>query len=208
MALKHVGRMVNNQRKVIVAYRVVPGEPDHSIIIDTSSLEAADHDELIKTIDGSTGQQADEFATVMARTRLPDGSNMLARFHQTGKMMKVPSNTVEMTPNNNTTINLAELNQVIAQQKGVTVADLALADAQGNRPEPVTESAAPEITASEMATSLTAPSDGVITDDLLAAQYRSQADALYKEAKALRAQAEDLVPTIKKKTAKKTVESA
>ena len=42
---------------------------------------------------------------------------------------------------------------------------------------------------------------------MLAAQYRSQADTLYKEAKALRAQAEELVPTIKKKTAKKTVES-
>ena len=42
---------------------------------------------------------------------------------------------------------------------------------------------------------------------MLAAQYRSQADTLYKEAKALRAQAEDLVPTIKKKTSKKTAES-
>ncbi len=39
----------------------------------------------------NTTQEADEFATVMARTQLPDGSNMLARFHQTGKMMKVAS---------------------------------------------------------------------------------------------------------------------
>jgi predicted ATP-grasp superfamily ATP-dependent carboligase len=49
--------------------------------------------------------------------------------------------------------------------------------------------------------------DSVLDDAALAAQFRSQADALYKEAKALRDQAEELVPTIKKKakvSAKKT----
>ena len=194
--------MVNNQRRVVVAYRVVPGEPDQSIIVDTSSLMAEEHDAIIKAVEDNAGQEADEFATVMARSPLPDGSNMLARFHTTGKMMKVPSDTVEMTPNNNTTINLAELNQTIADQKGVTIADLALADADGSRPETVTESTDPTLTASQVA----GGDDGVITDEVLAAQYRSQADALFKEAKALREQAEELVPT-KKKTAKKTVES-
>ena len=194
--------MVNNQRGVVVAYKVVPGEPDQSIIVDTSSLMAEEHDSLIKAVEDAAGQEAEEFATVMARTRLPDGANMLARFHQTGKMKKVASDTVEMTPNNNTTINLAELNQTIADQKGVTIADLALADADGSRPETVTESTDPTLTASQVA----GGDDGVITDEVLAAQYRSQADALFKEAKALREQAEELVPT-KKKTAKKTVES-
>ena len=79
--------MANNQRKVVVAYRVVPGEPDQSIIIDTSSLMAEEHDSLIKAVEGNSGQEADEFATVMARTPLPDGANMLARFHQQGRMM-------------------------------------------------------------------------------------------------------------------------
>ena len=194
--------MVNNQRRVVVAYRVVPGEPDQSIIVDTSSLMAEEHDALIKAVEDAAGQEADEFATVMARSPLPDGSNMLARFHTTGKMMKVPSDTVEMTPNNNTTINLAGHNQTSADQKGVTIADLALADADGSRPETVTESTDPTLTASQVA----GGDDGVITDEVLAAQYRSQADALFKEAKALREQAEELVPT-KKKTAKKTVES-
>ena len=196
--------MTKNQRGVVVAYRVVPGEPDQSVIVDTSSLMAEEHDTLIKTVEGSAGQEADEFATVMARTQLPDGSNMLARFHATGKMMKVASADVEMTPNNNTSISLAELNQVIAEQKGVTVADLALADEAGNRPEVVTETTDPSLSAEQVATGVS--NDGVLSDADLAAQYRSQADALFKEAKALREQAEELVPT-KKKTAKKTVES-
>ena len=204
--LKHVGRMAKNQRGVVVAYRVVPGEPDQSVIIDTSSLMAEEHDTLIKTVEGSAGQEADEFATVMARTQLPDGSNMLARFHATGKMMKVASADVEMTPNNNTSISLSELNQVIAEQKGVTVADLALADESGNRPEVVTEATDPAMSAEQLAASVSSSNDGVLSDADLAAQYRSQADALFKEAKVLREQAEELVPT-KKKTAKKTVES-
>ncbi len=37
-----------------------------------------------------------------------------------------------------------------------------------------------------------------LDDEALAAQYRSQADTLFKEAKRLREQAEDLVPTKKK----------
>ena len=113
-----------------------------------------------------------------------------------------------MTPNGNTVINLSELNQTIAQQRGVTVADLALADAEGNRPQVITESNdAPVLSAEQVAAGVSASNDGVITDEMLAAQYRSQADTLYKEAKALRAQAEELVPTIKKKTSKKTTES-
>ena len=205
-ALKHVGRLVKNQRRVVVAYRVVPGEPDQSIIVDTSSLLAEEHDTLIKAVEGSAGQEADEFATVMARTPLPDGSNMLARFHTTGKMRKVLSSTVEMTPNNNTSVNLSELNQVIAQQKGVTIADLALSDAQGNKVPSTTETTDPVMSAEQIAAGVSSSNDGVITDEMLAAQYRSQADSLFKEAKVLREQAEELVPT-KKKTTKKTTES-
>ena len=49
---------------------------------------------------------------------------------------------------------------------------------------------------------LQAAQDSVLSDDQIAAQYRSQADRLSKEAAALRRQAEELVP--KKATAKKT----
>jgi len=207
--LKHVGRMTKNQRRVVVAYRVVPGEPNQSIIVDTSSLMAEEHDALIKAVEGDAGQQADEFATVMARTSLPDGANMLARFHTTGKMMKVSSDAVEMTPNSNTVIKLSELNQVIAEQKGVTIADLALPDANGKTKKATTQATDPTMSTEELASSLTTPNqDGVLTDESLAAQYRSQADALFKEAKILREQAEELVPTKKKPTVKKTVESA
>ena len=43
-----------------------------------------------------------------------------------------------------------------------------------------------------------------LSDEDLAASYRSQADRMYKEAKRLREQAEDLVPTKKSKASAKT----
>jgi hypothetical protein len=198
--LKHVGRIANNKRKVIVAYKVLPGDPDHCVVVTTENLEAGDHDTLMQTVESSTAQEADDFATVMMRTQLSDGSNMLARFHTTGKMVKVKTADVEMTPNRNTSIRLNELNEVIAQQRGVTVADLAVKGPDGKTKQPA--SADPAITTSEMA------ADGVITDEALAKKFRSDADRLSKEAAELRRQAEELVPTKKKASTKKTAQSA
>lgn len=213
--IKHVGRLKSNQRKVVVAYRVVPGEnpPENALVIDTATLSDADHDTLIKTVESNSAQTAFEFAEVMARTQLSDGANMLARFHSTGKLQLTKMTDVEMTPNTATQVGLDELNKIIADQKGVTIADLALRDP--NEPAPGTtiteagsvseipKTANPNVVAEAKAANLQAPNDGVLTDADLAAKYRSDADRLYKEAKALRAQAEELVPTVKKKTSAK-----
>ena len=207
--LKHVGRMANNQRKVIVAYKVVPGEPENCIVVTTENLEAGDHDTLIKLVESAAGQEADDLATVMMRTSLSDGSNMLARFHTTGKMVKVPTKSIEMIPNRNTSILLSDLNEAIAQQKGVTVSDLAVKGPGGQTVQPAKSE--PAITASEMAAetagTTAVATDGVITDEALAAKFRSDADRLSKEAAALRRQAEELVPTVKKASTKKTTTS-
>lgn len=194
--------MANNQRRVVVAYKVVPGEPENCIVVTTENLAAEEHDALMKLVESSAGQEADDLATVMMRTTLPDGSNMLARFHTTGKMVKASSANVQMIPNKNTTILLSELNEAIAIQKGVTVAELAVRGKAAAAPQVVAESAVANVTETSTTT------DGVITDEDLAAKLRSDADRLYKEAKALRVQAEELVPTVKKTATKKTKASA
>jgi hypothetical protein len=153
-------------------------------------------------VEGSAGQEAYEFGEAMARAQLPDGRNMLAGFHTTGKMMKMATSDIEMVPDGTTTILLSELNKIIADQKGVTVADLALKGKDG-KTTPVAE----KVDNPSEAYTNTSQSD-VLTDDQLAAQYRSQADALFKEAKVLREQAEELVPTKKKQAKKVTEESA
>jgi len=213
MAIKHVGRMVNNKRKVVVAYRVVPGDGEeaNAIVVTTENLDSADHDVLMQTVESDAGQSATEFAEVMARTRLSDGRNMLAAFHTTGKMVKVAQADVEMTPDTRSVINLAELNKIIAEQKGVTVADLALAD--GTSTPQKREVVAENIdldkidTPAEVLEAANEAQNEVLTDEEMAAKYRSDADRLFKEAQALRKMAEELVPS-KKKAKVKSEESA
>lgn len=196
--LKHVGRIKKNRRKVVLAYMTVPNEPENCICITTENLMAEEHDTLMKLVESDSGQNEDVLANAMARTRLPDGKVMLASFHQTGKMIKVPTDQVEMTPNTRTTIPLSDLIQAIAQQKGVAAEDLANV-MQG---QPVAK-----VASDTPVTQAPTSTDGVLTDEELATQYRSQADAMFKEAKRLREQAEDLVPT-KRKVKTKTEESA
>tara|TARA_Y100000385_G_C12968527_1_gene582963 strand:+ start:85 stop:690 length:606 start_codon:yes stop_codon:yes gene_type:complete len=198
MALKHVGRIKNNRAKVVVAYRTIPNDAYSCLVVPTAELASDEHDTLIKAVESAAGQEAGELYEVMQRTTLPDGRNMLKGFHQRGNLRKFPTSEIEMTPNTNTAILLSDLNGVIAEQKGIAVADLAIS---------TTEAAAQYEAPAEETVNETpaAPASDVITDDVLAAQYRSQADALFKEAKKLREQAEELSPT--KRTSKKKAES-
>ena len=199
MALKHVGRIKSNKQKEVVAYRTIPGDSSHAVVVNTVTLGADEHDALMTQVESEAGQSAYEFAEMMARATLPDGRNMLHAFHQTGKMMKVAVDTVEMQPDHKTVMPLTELNELIAQQRGVTIDELAIA------PDVPVKPAAQPVASMQTANIPTPTTEGgILSDTDLAAQYRSQADSLYKEAKALRAQAEGLVPTVKKSKTKAT----
>jgi hypothetical protein len=206
MAFKHVGRIKTNKRKVIVAYKTVPNEPEQCLVVTTENLDAADHDSLMKLVESDAGQNEFEFAEAMARARLSDGRIMLSAFHTQGKLQKVDTNMVEMTPDRNATIMLDELNKMIADQKGVGVEDLATINMPAKEEELASVSDVPTSTlpSDEAAP---APQEGVLSDEDLAKQYRSQADTMFKEAQRLRKEADELAPTKKKATAK-TKESA
>jgi len=199
MLLKHVGRMVKNKRRVVVAYHVVPNEPTSSIVITTENLMADEHDSLMKLVESPAGQQVQDLAIAMSRTPLPDGSNMLARFHSTGKMVKVKSSDVEMTPTTTSTILLSELNQLIAAKKGVSVADLALSDPSGKKEKP--RSLPPMNFPKEEPVANTVIAESmpdVLSDEQIATRLRAQAESLLKEAESLTKQADELSPTLVK----------
>jgi hypothetical protein len=83
------------------------------LIVPTEGLTDAQHDAIINLVNSTAGQDANEFAEVMARTNFPDGSIMLANLHVNGKLIKVPTGQIEMTPNTQMKILLSELNQII-----------------------------------------------------------------------------------------------
>lgn len=214
--MKHVGKMKNNGAKVAVAYRTLPGDSGSALVIGTGSLPDSWHDTLMSVIQDPSGQGANELADILAVRRFPDGSVILHALHARGLLKKVPTSMVLMTPtgNPNVTVPLSELNQIIAEQKGVSVDDLAIRDGSVNDTPKTSKQVNEEIDGVEdvpvkkedfsRTTSSTvnyeAPAPAVeVEEDLSPAQLRSKADKLFKEAQALRKQADAIDPPKSKK---------
>jgi hypothetical protein len=203
--LKHVGRIKATGRKVLVAFRTLPGDAFSALVIDTVSLEDDQHNTLIQLVESPAAQNSNEFAEVLARAKFPNGSTILPYLHTLGKLIKVPTDAVEMTPNFTTSINLAELNQIIAEQLGVSVSDLAIKDDNKTTKVEVQEVAqVKDISPSAKTTSQSINEDIQpavlnLSPEEQAKKFRSEADRLSKQAAELRRQAETLVPTAKKK---------
>ena len=195
--MKHVGKMKNNGAKVVIAYRTIPGDPLSALVVGTQQLTDAYHDSLMSLLDSDSAQQADELADVMAVRRFPDGSNMLQFVHTNGLMKKVPTAGVLVTPDNKTSIPLDELNNIIAQQKGVTLEQLAIKDGSN--------STIPTINETKTVTNEVVVEDKSSGIDLSPTEMRSRADALYKEAAKLRKTADELDPPKSKKASKEAV---
>lgn len=189
--MKHVGKMKNNNAKIIVVYRTLPGDPHSALVVGTGGLNEAFHDSLMNLIQDVSGQQANELAEILAVRKFPDGSNMLSWFHANGHLKKVPTNMVTMIPSSQTSIQLDELNELIAKQKGITLDELAVTD--GITPNP---KSAKKETVAEVES----------TDNLSPIDLRSKADALFKQAQQLRKKADELDPP-KSKIKKVAVEA-
>ena len=188
--MKHIGRIKKTGRKVAVVFRTIPGDPDSALVVQTENIKDADHDKLMTLIESNTGQTADELADAMTRTPLGDGSMMLNSFHLTGKLTKVSTSDIEMTPDTASTISLDELNKMIAEQKGVGVADLAVGGSSVD-----TIATAETVPSGEASATVEAAKEQPLTDQQLANNMRADADRLFKEATELRKQAEDLDPS-------------
>ena len=201
--IKHIGRFKATGRKCLIAYRTLPGESDSALVIQTEVLTDGNHDELMKLVESQSAQSSYEFAEVLARTRFQDGTIMLSNLHVNKKLVKVKTSEIEVIPNMKAVIGLDQLNQLIAEQRGVSVNDLALGNGTAVQDiAKVNDLVVQEETVDNTTKAFeTKPSLEPLTDDDLAKKYRSDADRLSKEAASLRRMAEELVPTKKKAAA-------
>ena len=206
--LKHVGKMKHNEAKVCVVYRTLPGDAHSALVVGTSSLTDQYHNALMQVIETQDGQQANELGDALSTRYFPDGTNILEQLHVTGKLVKVATDKVWMTPTTSDRISLDELNLMIAEQKGVALDDLSI-----KADMPHVKEGSEEIKNNEIKVE-THDLDQAVTEEnvevtMSASEYRSKADKLYKEAAKLRKMADELDPP-KKKTvsAKKNAETA
>ncbi len=211
--MKHVGKMSNNGAKVAVAYRTLPGDSGSALVIGTGNLGDAWHDTLMTVIQDPSGQAANELADILAVRKFPDGRNILEALHVGGHLKKVKTSMVLMQPtgNPNVTVPLSELNQLIAEQKGVTVDQLAISEGVRENPKTnkkVNEDLDSVVETFEIPNSVSKTTSASVNEseeNLTPAQMRSKADALYKEAARLRKEADTIDPP--KKKAKAEVEA-
>jgi hypothetical protein len=188
--MKHVGKMKNNNAKIIIVYRTLPGDPYSALVVGTNGLGDTYHDALMNLVQDNSAQQSNELADILAVRKFPDGSNMLEWLHNRGSLKKVPTSGVIVTPDTQTSIPLDELNVIIAEQKGVSIDELAITDGKTPNKKSVDSKKSVEET--------------VVVEDTSPAALRSKADALFKQAQLLRKQADEMDPP-KRRTKKVAV---
>lgn len=185
---KHVGQIINTQKRCVVVFREVPDEPHNCLVVDTDSLPDWMHDDIINAVDSPGAQASANFYEYAARQALSDGTNMLNTLHSRGILQKQQTNNVSMTPNAEAKIRLDELNAIIRDQSGEAVVT------------PPTD----QIT---MAGQDSTPAADTMDEADIAKTMLAQAKTFESEAKALKEQAYEMAPQLKpgrKKSVKAT----
>lgn len=209
-SFKHIGRLKNTGSRVLVVFRTLPGEADHALVLPVSNLSPSDHDTIMSLVETIQAQESFEFGEIMFIRSFSDGRPMLAAAQADNLMMRIPTDQIVMTPNTQDEILLSELNVLIAEQKNCAIDDLytfvkgaVKVDNAATINELGRDVGEPNIPAVNEQLKESAKLNEPLSDQDIAKGYRSQADALYKEAALLRKQAEELDPKPKKATAKK-----
>lgn len=214
-SLKHIGRIKNTGAKVVVVFRTLPGESNSALVVNVSNLTDSYHDALMKLLESDAGQDAWEFGEILHIRPFPDGRPMLRALQADGRLQKVATDLVVMMPTPTTEVPLADLNVLIAEQKNCTIDDLSnlINGSPGKTTDAVRKTPAPSMNEPIVDPDVPAPlraqasTSEALSDQDLARSYRSQADALYKEAASLRKQADELDPPKKKTVAKAKTET-
>jgi len=201
--LKHIGKIKNTGTKIAVIFRTLPGESNTALVLPISQLPDSYHDSLMQLIETEQAQQAFELGEMMFVRMFPDGRPMLQAMQADKRLQKVSTDLIIMTPTASNEVPLDQLNILIAEQKNCAVDELYTfvkgAPAKNSeKAKAIVDAPAP--------VAAQAKTNEVLTDQDIAKSYRSQADAMYKEAARLRKQADDLDPPKKKAT--KTTETA
>lgn len=202
--LKHIGRITKTGAKVLVAFRTLPGESNYALVVPVANLSDSYHDAIMKVVESDQAQETFEFGEILFIRSFPDGRPMLRALQADGSLQKVPTDSVTMTPTPNDIIELHQLNVLIAEQRNCAVDDLA--GFVSGAPKSNGEEAAPKDNlgrdvgepSNVPQAPLKAKENEVLSDKDIAKSYRSQADAMYKEAARLRKEADSLDPPQKK----------
>jgi hypothetical protein len=132
---KHIGKLKDDGANVAIIFRTVPEEPEYCLVIGPKFLDDTNHNAFMKALESTEGQASFELGTYLNRVSFPDGTNMLAFLHQGNYIKKMPTKNIVVTMGSGTDgqVSLDELNKLIAEERGVKVSELAVADPTPNQ---------------------------------------------------------------------------
>lgn len=178
--IKHVGK--HGDRRVAIIYRTVPGEEHMALVIYPDTLSVPFHDSVMRVIESSEGQDADSLSDAMFKALLADGRPMLQTLHKEGKLKKVQTAQIIITPNATSHVRLDELNKIF---DGMSAGDEAAKEmANIEAVDPIEQQA----DAAEIA----AAGDGALDDGTLGVQMLDQSKQMANEGAALVAESKRL----------------
>jgi hypothetical protein len=127
---KHIGKLKDDGANVAIIFRTVPEEHRYCLVIGPKFLDDTNHNAFMKALESREGQDSFELGTYLNRVSFPDGTNMLAFLHRGNHIKKMPTKNIIVTMGSGTDgqVSLEELNKLIAEERGVTVEELAVAD--------------------------------------------------------------------------------
>ena len=202
---KHIGK--HNSKKVVLLFREVPGEEHMCLVAYSDLLPRLYHDPVMTVLESAVGQHAANFSDALFRNFMPDGRNCLEALHKDGLIKKVPTNQVTVTPTNNSSVRLDELNEILNEMAKGEDAVKRMADLDANKgmigkkKTDIREVGVPNNTRSTVAPP-SQPNTAVLSDADLArdrinqaATMKTNAEQMLKEAERLLTEAAALDPT-------------
>jgi hypothetical protein len=178
--MKHTG--VQNGRKVAVLFRTVPNEPNNALVVFYDDLPEPIKTNFNECLTSQDGQDALSLSDAAHRYSLGNGEKLLNALHVGNFIEKVSTRSVTLTPNDKTTLGLYELNNILDGAGGASA------------PAPVVEEST--------------STSGVLSDEELAKNLRTQAAQLQAEAERLLKEADELAPAPKKRGRKPKAQTA
>ena len=115
---RHVGRIKNTDRRCAVVFPQIPGADEYALIVDTDALPDFMHEELVRIIDSSAGQDSLVLADVLSRRPSPDsGYDMLNSLHLRGLLQRQKISNIMMYPQPNAPVELSVVVDIINKDK-------------------------------------------------------------------------------------------
>jgi len=194
--IKHIGK--HGDQKVAIIFREVPGEEHMALVVYPDKLQRGMHDSIMRVLESTVGQEAETLGEPLGRELLSDGRVILNTLHKEGKIKKVRTQEIIVTPNATSHVRLDELNGILDGLRDGTAASKKQAELDKNSGmvDPVEKARDAKLAAAAGDNVL---GDTEIGNEMLEQSIKlaSDAEALLVESKRLKKEALKLNPELK-----------